>query len=359
MKRPSASAAASHSGGLFGVPLDALASRRANPPPLIAELDGPSLFGRLASCDALAAALAAAGRAALRQPTEAVVAALDAQGAHASLATALHDVAAPAGDAPALAFAVLLRFLRQLPEPPVPCELYPLVLDAGSGALPALLRKRLPPEHAALIGALGSTLGRLLLRCGLVHGRAATDNPAAAAEQEPALRALTFAFTPALLRPRPDATGPPHDERAAAERTTRHLLLYHHQRTQFRTVALAGTDGEDSAAAASSVGGFGSGSGGRGANGAEAVGPSPPLPSPPAALAAARRAAAAGFVAAGATPSPSYRGSGPTTPSSRSTPGGGGSALLTASTSILKMFEREFGAESFGGADATHEPNQQ
>ena len=164
-------------GGLFGVPLSALTRRRANPPPLIAELDGPALLGRLDSPGALARVLDAAAHPSLRRPLEAVCAALDAEGAHASIATALAVAAVPADDAPALCVAVLLRLLQQLPLPALPCELYPLVLDASAGALPALLRKRLPAAHAALIGALGTTLGSLLLRCGIAQ---TTTTPAAA-----------------------------------------------------------------------------------------------------------------------------------------------------------------------------------
>ena len=61
--------AESDDGGLFAVSLTALASRRANPPPLIGELGG---LINLTSAQQLAAALDAAAHPSLQQPLEAV-----------------------------------------------------------------------------------------------------------------------------------------------------------------------------------------------------------------------------------------------------------------------------------------------
>ena len=314
-------------GGLFGVPLDALAKRRANPPPLIAELD--SLLGSLSSCSALAAALDAATHASLRQPLELVIAALEAQGAHASLSAALADglaAALPNVDVPALGIAVLLRFLRRLPTPLLPCELYPLVLSSGGAALPALLRKRLPVAHNTLLDALGAALGDVLRRCGISCSGGTEAS-------EAALSAMAFVFAPALMRPRPDAVGIPPRERGAAERATCQLLLYHAQRAEYRSIALSfgggGVEGELVAL------------GNSGDEAAARASESLPPHSPPAVPAV--RLASTGFRRARGVASPGVRITG--TPPSAPTRG---AALATRSVAsvILSMFEREFGPQA-------------
>lgn len=303
-------------GGLFAVPISALARRRANPPPLIAEMDGPALLGRLDSPGALARVLDAAAHPSLRRPLEAVCAALDAEGAHASITTALAVAVVSADDAPALCLAVLLRLLQQLPLPAMPCELYPLVLEAGAGALPALLRKRLPAAHAALIGALGATLGSLLLRCGVSH---TATTPAAATEPEPerALRALVFALAPALMRAEKDAVGIPPADRAAAERATRHLLLYYLQREQYRALSLVGSESEAESGGAA----------------VPTVRRPPPPPQPPIVPSpppAAKSSASLGSTASSASSASSVR--------ARS----GALAMRSVATAITALFEREF-----------------
>ena len=318
-------------GGLFAVPISALARRRANPPPLIAEMDGPALLGRLDSPGALARVLDAAAHPSLRRPLEAVCAALDAEGAHASITTALAVAVVSADDAPALCLAVLLRLLQQLPLPAMPCELYPLVLDASAGALPALLRKRLPAAHAALIGALGATLGSLLLRCGVSH---TATTPAAATEPEPerALRALVFALAPALMRAEKDAVGIPPADRAAADRATRHLLLYYLQREQYRALSLVSSESEAESGAA-----------------ARSVRPPPIVPSPPpaAAAAATTERATTGRVASPTTRNAKSSASLGSTASSASSASSvrarsGALAMRSVATAITALFEREF-----------------
>ena len=125
---------------------------------------------------------------------------------------------------------VLLRLLHQLPEPAVPCELYAQLLGTSSGAVAALLRKRLPPSHATFLEAIGSLVGQLLLSCGFNDGLMPTT-----VEEERALYALLFALTPALLRPEPDIPMP-QSERAAATRAVRALCNYHLQRERFRAL---------------------------------------------------------------------------------------------------------------------------
>ena len=293
-------------GGLFGVSLETLARRRANPPPFLAELD--LLFSRLESSAALANTLDAAMHPRLSRPVEVVSEALDAQGAHASLATALEAAALRDDDAPAVGFAILLRLLRRLPTPAMPCELYEMVLSAGANALPALLRTRLPPAHAALVTALGTMLGNLLLRCDLVARAAASSGsspssaptPAVVAADERAMRALVFALTPALLRADRDALSIPNAQRVAAERATRHLLLYHAERQALR--ALAGTD-----------------------------------------RAAVTPASSAAASPASMPPTPPVHGTPPPHTPSPARPRSGALALHSVGVAIMTMFEREFG----------------
>ena len=64
---------------------------------------------------------------ALQQPLEAVCAALNSQGAHASLETALLSASVPLDHAPAFSIAAMLRLLRQLPEPAFPRPLPPAI----------------------------------------------------------------------------------------------------------------------------------------------------------------------------------------------------------------------------------------
>jgi len=310
---------------LLGVGLETLTRRRANPPPFLAELDG--LLFRLSTSNALAEALDSSGAQRLRRPIDAVAAALDEQGAHGSLVTALDVAARPPEDAPAIGLAVLLRLLRQLPSPAVPCEAFPAVLEASASALPSLLRKQLPPDHAALVNALGIMLGNMLVRCGVVaRAAAARESPAAsslsgehavaAAEDERALRALVFALTPALLRPEPGSVGIPSTQRGAAERATRNLLLYHAERQALR--ALGGTM-RHAGAADATPGSTPS---------ADAKSPrSAPL-TPPKVASATK----ASFASPGVALSPSP-----------ARPRGGGLALHSVGTAVMTMFEREFG----------------
>ena len=301
--------AESDDGGLFAVSLTALASRRANPPPLLAEVSG---LINLTSAQQLAAALDAAAHPSLQQPLEAVCAALNSQGAHASLETALLSASVPLDHAPAFSIAAMLRLLRQLPEPAFTCDLYKDVLDAGVNSLAPLLRKRLPPPHAALLDALGTAIGNVLCRTGIVDGA----QPTADAEHERALRALVFALAPALLRPEPDANGIPPAERAAAERATRHWLRYHAQRQQFRKTGGAAAATEE-----------------------QTQQPEPEKivdrPSSPVKATSPTRGGGPGSL-----PSPSMS---LPSPSSSARARGGALAMKSVSTAIASMFAREFG----------------
>lgn len=228
--------------GLFGVPLEALSSQRACPPPLVAEVQD-LLVANLNSAAALATALDSAAHPSMQQRLEALCTALNTQGAHAALASMPSGISSGngSGNEPSLSsqarlasavipLGVLLRLLHQLPEPAVPCELYAQLLGTSSGAVAALLRKRLPPSHATFLEAIGSLVGQLLLSCGFNDGLMPTT-----VEEERALHALLFALTPALLRPEPDIPMP-QSERAAATRAVRALCNYHLQRERFRAL---------------------------------------------------------------------------------------------------------------------------
>ena len=220
-------------GGLFGVSLGALSKRRACPPPLLSELDG-LLLTHLTTAAKLASALDMAAHPSLGQSISTVAMGLDAQGAHGTLLSVLTPACLgrlPFSEAvPALGIGVLCKLLAELPEPPIPCSSYPHVLGASRGTIGALLRKQLSPVHAALIEALGTLVGRLLLQCEI---DIATPS---SADSERAAHALLSALTPCVLRP---AAGKaiPHAEWAAAVRATRLLLAYHSQRQQYRALA--------------------------------------------------------------------------------------------------------------------------
>ena len=263
-------------GGLFGVSLSQLALLRASPPPIVAELEA-LLLAHLTTASKLSAALDAANHPSLRQPLDALCDALDAHGAHAALANALgpghHLGGRPFAEAaPPLALGVLLRLLQRLPTPVVPCDVYNLVLRTSMRTLATLMRKRLPAAHAALLDALGVLLGRLLLQCGVdpspppprsmpaspvaasgaaspasspsrspaSAASASTSSPVASpAEQERATHALLYALVPCLLRPTPEADGPPAEDRVAATHAVRSLLKYFCQRQQYRVLTEA------------------------------------------------------------------------------------------------------------------------
>ena len=231
-----AAAAQDEAGGLFGVSLATLSRRRACPPPLLAELDG-LLQTHVTSSAKLALILDAASHPSMTQTLADVSAAIDAQGAHGVLSPVLTPARlggkSLAEAAPALGLGVLLRWMRELPSPPIPCESYCVVLSATSRTLATVLRKKLPAHHAKLVESLGTLLGRLLLQCEL-------DVMApASAEEERATHALLSALAPALLRPTPTSVIP-QPEKAAAIRATRAFLQYHSQRQRYRALAAGG-----------------------------------------------------------------------------------------------------------------------
>jgi hypothetical protein len=325
---PRAAEEAVESGGLFGVSLAALARRRACPPPLIAELEHMILTHDegIRTASGLAQALDAAVHPSMRQQLDAVIAALDAHGAsHGGLANAL--AAARSQAAPALGLGAMFHLLHRLPIPAIPCECYALVLSAGASTIAPLLRKRLPPLHAALVDAVGKFFGRVLLRCGILAGADAEKHDAGTsdADAERALHALLIALTPALLRPTTDAPTIPPAERAAATRATRALLRYHVSRELLRAHG----------------GGTGVGSRGMAARAVESEGASS---------------------AAAATP---FGGAGPV--DSHSATQGVAAALLlpraavqpmdAVAAAIMRLFEREFGGDrlaSSEGQGASH-----
>jgi hypothetical protein len=159
------------------------------------------------------------------------------------LEAAITAAAVPAEHAPALGVAVVLRMLRQH-LPPLPPEVHDEVLGAGSDAIGPVLRRRLPPAHAALVDALGTTFGNALQRCGILLAR--TPPPA---DHERAVRALVFGLGPALLRPPTDTASARRSpaDRAAIDGATRRLLRHYAQRQRFRILAANGGGGALSA----------------------------------------------------------------------------------------------------------------
>ena len=357
------------SGGLFGISLQTLSRRRACPPPLIAEVES-LLLKHIRSAGSLAAALDAAAHASMRQPLDAVCEGLNSHGAHAALADAAAvSYLAEVGSlkiAPVaiLGLGVLLRLLRRLPTPAVPCELYALVIGAGPGAIATLLRKRMPPAHAAFVDALGALFSRLLLQCGIEDVAAPTT-----AEQERALHALFFALTPVLLRPAPEVPLPQAD-RTAATRATRALLGYHLHRERYRSLSRLDSGGIGGGLDGGGVGGGGMGSGVR-SSGSAAAAASFSSATPPAAASSSRFAAspftscspgAAACEFGGEAGGSASSSSGPdAAAAATTTPGrarGGALAMRSVASAIQQLFEREFGraaahAELLGGVGAS------
>lgn len=275
-------------------------STRAASLALLAELDSPAHFGRITSADALASAFDQSTHPSLRMKLEAVGTALESTPPmtfEASLAAA----AVANEQALALGIAVLLRQLRHLQL--LPAELHAEVLSVRSGALASLLRRRLPPAHAAFIDALGTTLGNVLQRCGILFDRA--PPPAA---HERAVRAMLFGLAPALMR---SAAALPPDERPAAEAATRHLLRHFAQRQNFRALAAADSGAPD----ATANGGVGR------------VGLPPPL-SP--------------VISAHGAPTTRFAGAAPAGGAMSARARGGALAMRSVASSINTLFEREF-----------------
>lgn len=307
--------------GIFGVPLEALSLRW---PPLINELQ-ELLLAHVATADQLAAALSKASHASVQQLLDAVCSAID--GAHGArgIGVALTAVRDPGpSQVAAVSLGALLRLLVRLPSPAVPCELYPLVLSSGSGAVAPLLRKRLPADRAAFIDAIGSLFGRLLLRCSFDDGLTP-----ATTEHESALHALLFVLTPALLRPAPDVPMP-LAERTAATRAVRALLCYHLQRERFRS--LGGAPGAH----------------GDGYSSSPSLDARVQAAAGPATMAAASQAGISGAPAVGAWQSstpPSHEAmrSEPATatPTQGGRSRGGALAMRSVASAISQMFERE------------------
>lgn len=154
-------------GGLFGVSLATLAGVRAAPPPFVGEA-GALLLQYVHSASAIGTALADAAHPSSRQTLDELCAAMESQGAYASLLPSLRAIQGPlpaevggggagGGGARAcvLALGALMRFLRALPEPPCPYSAYAQLLSSTllSDAPDALMRalRALPPPHAALV----------------------------------------------------------------------------------------------------------------------------------------------------------------------------------------------------------------
>ena len=147
---------------------------------------------------------------------------MHAAGAHAPSAAPL-PADPPA--AAAVAFGVLTRFLRRLPEPLCSFGLYERLLSASAAELPPLLRQ-LPPAHLSLLHAVGETCARLLRQCGV-------SVAAPTAEQRPHVQALLAALAPTLLWPAP-RTAVPVTERGPAVSCTHAILRYYSDRLEWR-----------------------------------------------------------------------------------------------------------------------------
>lgn len=312
-------------GHVFGVPLEALSLRW---PPLLAEVQ-ELLLAHISTADDLSAALHLASHASTQQRLDAVCSAIDGAHGAAGIGAALNAVRDYPSQVAAVGLGALLRLLSRLPEPAVPCELYPLVLSAGPGSVAPLLRKRVPAGQASFLDAICSLFGQLLLRCNFDDGLTPST-----VEHESALHALLFVLTPALLRPAPDAPLP-LAERTAATRAVRAMMSYHLQRQRFRALGSGG--------AGSSSGGVSPSHEARTQSaGASTLPPADAPTPPPTATGLPQGSPLLRPQSARSEPS-----STPTPTQGRSR--GGALAMSAVASAITQMFEREVQALDFAG----------